>query len=338
MTAQGAISFGIYKRIPLSHSVIDVTIGKWPEISISESRKIAQEKLYQIAKGVNPDEVKRAVKEDLTLGELYHSVREHEFSAIKTLKNYDSIYRCHLEKCSDKRLAEITPFAVQGLHARIGKETGNHAANRALQLLGSLSSKAKVRGFDKPNPAAGIRQFREKNRDRFVQPGEAKALFDAVLKEENASIRSAKASSGRPNRCWSRPEYRRRKAPQRFSRSSNPAAWIPGILVPGIPSTRRRWYKETMSENTSEKLTWDEILKRYDQQYVELVDFNWPDEEPNPLSGVVRTHNADKKEFYRLTKREPRPDDVAILWVGKLPREEGVIWSPSLVRVEMCEK
>jgi integrase len=189
VTAQGAITFGIYKRVPLTHRVIDVTIGKWPELSISDSRKIAQDKLYEIAKGINPNEVKRTVKADLTLGELYHSVRDHEFSTIKTLKNYESIFRCHLEKWSTKRLSEITPFSVQTLHVRIGKEIGTHAANRALQLLRSLFSKAKVRGFDKPNPAAGIRQFREKSRDRFVQPDEAKTLFDAVLKEENATMR-----------------------------------------------------------------------------------------------------------------------------------------------------
>jgi hypothetical protein len=88
----------------------------------------------------------------------------------------------------------------------------------------------------------------------------------------------------------------------------------------------------------NEKLTWDEILKRYDQQYVELVDFDWPDEEPNPLSGIVRTHNADKKEFYRQTKREPQPDDAAILWVGKLPREEGVYHAYNAMRIEVCEK
>ena len=169
VTAKGVLTFGVYKRLPLTHRVVDITIGKWPDLSISESRKIAHEHLRQIAKGVNPNQEKRAAKEDLTLGELYGSVRENEFSQIKSLHKYSSFFKCHLQAWSNKRLSEITPLAVQTLHARIGKEVGHHSANRVLELLSSLFNKARIRGFDKPNPTSNIRHFKEKSRDRFVQ-------------------------------------------------------------------------------------------------------------------------------------------------------------------------
>ena len=85
-------------------------------------------------------------------------------------------------------------------------------------------------------------------------------------------------------------------------------------------------------------LNWEEIEKLYDQQRVELVDYDWPDGDSHPRSGVVRSHGADKKDFYRQCNREPVPSDSAIVFVG-LPRiPEGVIFSPSLLRVDPCAK
>ncbi len=60
-----------------------------------------------------------------------------------------------------------------------------------------------------------------------------------------------------------------------------------------------------------EKLTWEEIKKQYDQEWVELVDYDWPDGESHPRSGTLRSHAADKKEFHQQCRREPVPDDSA---------------------------
>lgn len=88
----------------------------------------------------------------------------------------------------------------------------------------------------------------------------------------------------------------------------------------------------------AEKLSWEEIERRYDQQRVELVDYDWPEGDPHPSSGIVRTHSADKKDFYQLCKREPVPDDSAIVFVGFPRIPDGVVFSPSLIRIEPCEK
>jgi hypothetical protein len=68
---------------------------------------------------------------------------------------------------------------------------------------------------------------------------------------------------------------------------------------------------------TPERLTWKEIEERYDQQWVELVDYDWPEGDFQPRSGVVRTHAADKKAFHRDCRREPVPEDSADLFVAK---------------------
>lgn len=90
---------------------------------------------------------------------------------------------------------------------------------------------------------------------------------------------------------------------------------------------------------TTERLTWQEIEERFDREWVELVDYDWPEGDHSPKGGVVRTHSANKKEFYRLANQEPVPPDSAILFVGKKGfLEDNVIFSPNLSRITICAK
>jgi len=86
------------------------------------------------------------------------------------------------------------------------------------------------------------------------------------------------------------------------------------------------------------RLNWDELKEHYNQQWVELVDYDWPDDQPYPLSGVLRSHSADKKAFHQQCRREPMPADSAIVFVGPPQFPKNVVFSPSLIRVEPCEK
>ncbi len=86
------------------------------------------------------------------------------------------------------------------------------------------------------------------------------------------------------------------------------------------------------------KMTWEEIEKKYDQEWVELVDYDWREDEPFPRSGSLRSHAAKKKEFYQQCCREPKPQDSAILFVGRPRIPKRVVFSPSLVRIEPCAK
>ena len=76
-----------------------------------------------------------------------------------------------------------------------------------------------------------------------------------------------------------------------------------------------------MSEG--KKLTWAEIESQYDGQWVLLDDFDWPDEAPDPYSGVVILHSPDRKEFDQKML-EMKAVNVARLFVGKpnIPHHE----------------
>ncbi len=88
----------------------------------------------------------------------------------------------------------------------------------------------------------------------------------------------------------------------------------------------------------NKKLTWEEILKRYDQEWVQLVDYNWPDGEPYPHDGVVRTHDLNKKEFHKRCREGNVPDDSALIFVGHKKSLDNSIFAPSLIRFEPCER
>lgn len=74
----------------------------------------------------------------------------------------------------------------------------------------------------------------------------------------------------------------------------------------------------------AEKLTWEEIEKLYNQEWVELVNFDWPEGDINPLSGVVRVHAKTRKIFDELVAKEPAMDS-AFVFAGKPNIPDNVI-------------
>ena len=74
------------------------------------------------------------------------------------------------------------------------------------------------------------------------------------------------------------------------------------------------------------KLSWEQIQKMYDKEWVQLVDYDWPDGEPFPKSGIVRTHHPERKQFYhKVSQITPKPTDSAFIFVGIPLKDPGVI-------------
>lgn len=88
-------------------------------------------------------------------------------------------------------------------------------------------------------------------------------------------------------------------------------------------------YRLTMSE----KLSWEQIKERYNEEWVELIDYDWPDEDIDPKAGVVRVHAKTRKEFDRLADIDP-PWDSAYVYVGELFPPEAPIRGYSFVKFE----
>lgn len=79
----------------------------------------------------------------------------------------------------------------------------------------------------------------------------------------------------------------------------------------------------------AEKLPWEEIKKRYPEQWVELIDFEWDEFEPDPRSGVVRYSSKQRKELHDQFMNNPI-DDSAIVYTGTMKISEGSVFSANL--------
>ena len=64
----------------------------------------------------------------------------------------------------------------------------------------------------------------------------------------------------------------------------------------------------------ADTLSGDEIKQRYPDEWVALVDHEWPNNRPVPLSGVVYAHSPDHAALIQMQKHLPA---AAIVWTGK---------------------
>jgi integrase len=89
----------------------------------------------------------------------------------------------------NRKISSIEKPEVERLHAKIGKDNGLYQANRILERIRSIFNKAIAWGWDGANPAIGIQKYREKSRDRFLQPDEFPRFFEALGNEPNEAAR-----------------------------------------------------------------------------------------------------------------------------------------------------
>jgi len=68
----------------------------------------------------------------------------------------------------------------------------------------------------------------------------------------------------------------------------------------------------------SEKLTWDEIKRRFPEEYVILVDYDF-DENEDLVSGVVFAHGRDRAEACDQCQRAAiKPNPIAVRYTGEI--------------------
>lgn len=84
----------------------------------------------------------------------------------------------------------------------------------------------------------------------------------------------------------------------------------------------------------NKKLSWEEISKKYDQEWVLLDAFDWPEEAEYPTAGVVQIHCRDRNEFDGLMATRPSGFNSAIVFVGIPQTRSNSVTSRAYSRVE----
>lgn len=167
-----------------------ITIGLYPDFTIDNARKKAEELNGQIAAGANPATAKRQLQAESTLGELLNVFVENFGKAHKRTWREDvAQFNRHLSHWRNRKLSTITREEVLSLHARIGREH-RYTANRVVEQLCALFNRARlVYGYQGANPAEKIKSFRERKRDRFLEGHELPRFFEALSQELNTTIK-----------------------------------------------------------------------------------------------------------------------------------------------------
>jgi integrase len=167
-----------------------VTIGPCCDLSVDEARRKAEQLNGAIARGENPAKTRREVRDEMTLGELFELyleryAREHK----RTWKDDVGTFNLHLSAWRLRRISEIRKLDVVTLHGRIGRTRGKYSANRVVELLCTMFNRAREWGWSGENPAAGVKAFKERKRERFLQAEELPAFFESLAAELNGIVR-----------------------------------------------------------------------------------------------------------------------------------------------------
>lgn len=200
VTAAGTKTFysyrwgwGSYVKVKLGvYSAADGAAG----MTIEQARVAASKVNDQVHQGIDPHAIRQQRQNEPTFGELFtHWLENWAKQRLQeaTWKENERQYKTLLSGWSSRRLSTIHEGDVQALHARIGRDHGKFAANRAIALVKMLFGKkagaARAVGFRGSNPTEGVTKFPEVKRDRFLQADELPRFFEALAQEPNATLR-----------------------------------------------------------------------------------------------------------------------------------------------------
>lgn len=168
-----------------------ITLGRYPDMTIEQARRKTMEIVHFIADGKNPADIEREARKEMTLDALFDEYMARCASFNKRPDKPKATYRLYLSNLGKRKLSTIKHEEVDRLHKKIGREIGIVTANIVLKLLHVMFNKAinEWRIWKGENPAHGIAKFPEQARDRFLQSDELPRFFQAVVEEENETIR-----------------------------------------------------------------------------------------------------------------------------------------------------
>lgn len=168
-----------------------LTLGVFPAMPVELARRTAQQRLGELAAGVNVFDASAAqTAGEMTLGELHRRyVEEHSRPSKKTCKDDDDIFQRHWKTLRNRPLATVTRADLQARHRAISA-TSPVSANRAVALIRQMFNWATREGhWSGANPAASVRLNREKSRERFLHPDEMPKFLDAVEQCGSPNVR-----------------------------------------------------------------------------------------------------------------------------------------------------
>lgn len=175
VTAAGNKTFYLVRKI--TGKVRFVKLGRFPETTVSQARKLCEETGAKLLNGEEPNKPEKITFEELFARYLKGHAKPHKKTWEEDKKNFDR----YLTTFRKKAVADIDRAKVTRLHTKLGDKNGYYTANRVLALLKVVFNYGRnTLGLAIDNPAKGVKMFREESRERFLNGEELKAFFDAL--------------------------------------------------------------------------------------------------------------------------------------------------------------
>lgn len=201
ITTNGTRSYYFQRRI--AGKPEKLFLGRSPALSAAQARKATASHNAAVYEGLNPAQVRRAARGELTLGQLFHQyLTEHARPHAKTAADIEANFRRYLESWQARRVSSIYRADVRKLQTDLASAKGKYTANRTVQLLRAIINWGlrnklvdRKRLEDAENPAENVKLYKEKSRDRFLQADEAPLIFRSLVEESNTTIRDYVLSS-----------------------------------------------------------------------------------------------------------------------------------------------
>jgi len=188
LTSSGAKSFYLYRKI--NGRPERVLLGKFPDLSIEQVRKKAVVEKANIVMGKNPQDNKRKIRHEITFKEMFDEyMQRYSRPHKKTWRSDEQEVNRFLKHWFHRKISSITTNEIRKLHEQIYKDSGLYQANRLFERVRAMYNKIIEWGWDGNNPTNGIKKYKEKSRDRFLQPDELRKFIDAIESEENPTAR-----------------------------------------------------------------------------------------------------------------------------------------------------
>ena len=192
VTSNGVKSFMVQRRINKKPQI--VTLGRYPEMTIQISRRMAIKALSSISEGVNPTKQKEEkTLKDITLGQVFSDYIENRRTTLKanTQKNYVGTFNSYLIEWEDKPIDDISGKMVLQKHREITKSSPSRANTvmRHLRAYYRFAINEYEDRNNKPiftyNPVDKLSHHkvwnREKRKQTVIKTYDLKKWYEAVM-------------------------------------------------------------------------------------------------------------------------------------------------------------
>lgn len=190
ITAAGIKTFSVFRRIKGGQPE-RITLGRFPDLTVEQARKLAARVNAAIEEGSNPADIKRAHKSEPTLSEFFKDYGERHGQRKLAWKDDQQRFRDYLENSlGARKLSAITREMVGRILSDMEKDgKAGATVNNVRALASGIFGKAIEWSYLANNPVKGIKTRKAVKRDRFIQADELPRFFASVGEEPNVTIR-----------------------------------------------------------------------------------------------------------------------------------------------------